>query len=78
MNDVLTRFIASGTLEPKETMPTVAPSMDIQIPSSLERLKTINMFWNYSMVQQNHLKIMHFNRLVQLQIEDWKRSVRED
>ena len=38
MNDVLTRFIASGTLEPKETMPTVAPSMDIQIPSSLERL----------------------------------------
>ena len=38
MNDVLTRFIASGSLEPKETMPTVAPSMDIQIPSSLERL----------------------------------------
>ena len=38
LNDVLTRFISSGTLEPKETMPTVAPSMDIQIPSSLERL----------------------------------------
>ena len=34
----LTRFISSGTLEPKDTMPTVAPSMDIQIPSSLERL----------------------------------------
>ena len=38
LNDVLTRFISSGTLEPKDTMPTVAPSMDIQIPSSLERL----------------------------------------
>ena len=38
LNDVLTRFISSGTLEPKETVPTVAPSMDIQIPSSLERL----------------------------------------
>ena len=38
LNDVLTRFISSGTLEPKDTLPTVAPSMDIQIPSSLERL----------------------------------------
>ena len=38
LNDVLTRFISSGTLAPKDTMPTVAPSMDIQIPSSLERL----------------------------------------
>ena len=25
-------------MEPKETIPSVAPSMDIQIPSSLERL----------------------------------------
>ena len=32
------RFIDSGILEPKETHPSVAPSMDIQIPSSLERL----------------------------------------
>ena len=38
VNDVLTRFISSGKLEPKETIPSVAPSMDIQIPSSLERL----------------------------------------
>ena len=37
-NDVLTRFISTGMLEPKETMKTIAPSMDIQIPSSLERL----------------------------------------
>ena len=38
VNDVLTRFISSGNLEPRETIPSVAPSMDIQIPSSLERL----------------------------------------
>ena len=38
VNDVLTRFISTGKLEPKETIPSVAPSMDIQIPSSLERL----------------------------------------
>lgn len=37
-NDVLTRFISTGLLEPKETIKTIAPSMDIQIPSSLERL----------------------------------------
>ena len=38
VNDVLKRFIDSGTLEPQTTQPSVAPSMDIQIPSSLERL----------------------------------------
>ena len=38
VNNVLTRFITSGKLEPRETIPSVAPSMDIQIPSSLERL----------------------------------------
>mgnify|MGYP001196270133 CR=1 FL=1 len=38
INDVLKRFIDTGILEPKETHPSVAPSMDIQIPSSLERL----------------------------------------
>jgi len=38
INDVLKRFIDSGALEPKDTHPSVAPSMDIQIPSSLERL----------------------------------------
>ena len=38
VNNVLTRFISSGKLEPRQTIPSVAPSMDIQIPSSLERL----------------------------------------
>ena len=38
VNDVLRRFIDTGELLPQETLPSVAPSMDIQIPSSLERL----------------------------------------
>ena len=38
VNDVLRRFIDGGVLEPLVTEPSVAPSMDIQIPSSLERL----------------------------------------
>ena len=38
INDVLRRFIESGVLEPQKTQPTLSPSMDIQIPSSLERL----------------------------------------
>ena len=38
VNDVLKRFIDSGIQEPQTTQPSVAPSMDIQIPSSLERL----------------------------------------
>ena len=38
VNDVLRRFIETGELLPQETLPSVAPSMDIQIPSSLERL----------------------------------------
>ena len=38
VNDVLRRFIDGGVLEPLVTQPSVAPSMDIQIPSSLERL----------------------------------------
>ena len=38
VNDVLRRFIDGGVLEPHVTQPSVAPSMDIQIPSSLERL----------------------------------------
>ena len=38
VNDVLKRFIDTGTLKPFITKPSVAPSMDIQIPSSLERL----------------------------------------
>ena len=38
VNDVLRRFIETGELAPEKTLPSVAPSMDIQIPSSLERL----------------------------------------
>ena len=38
INDVLRRFIESGVLEPQKTQPSLSPSMDIQIPSSLERL----------------------------------------
>ena len=38
VNDVLRRFFDTGELLPQETLPSVAPSMDIQIPSSLERL----------------------------------------
>lgn len=38
VNDVLRRFIDAGELAPEKTLPSVAPSMDIQIPSSLERL----------------------------------------
>ena len=38
VNDVLKRFTDTGTLEPLITKPSVAPRMDIQIPSSLERL----------------------------------------
>jgi len=37
-NNVLTRFINTGKLEPFETVSSIAPSMDIQLPSSLERL----------------------------------------
>ena len=37
-NNVLTRFIQTGKLEPFQTMESLAPSMDIQLPSSLERL----------------------------------------
>ena len=37
-DDVLRRFIETGELAPEETSPSVAPSMDIQIPSSLESL----------------------------------------
>ena len=38
INDVLRRFIESGVLQPNITQPSLSPSMDIQIPSSLERL----------------------------------------
>ncbi len=37
-NDVLARLIATGRLEATEVVPTLSPSMDIQISSNLERL----------------------------------------
>ncbi len=37
-NDILTRFFATGVLERGEVVPTISPSMDIQVSSNLERL----------------------------------------
>jgi threonine synthase len=38
VNDILTRTIATGTYEPREVVPTSAPSMDIQVASNFERV----------------------------------------
>ena len=37
-NDILTRFFAGGTMTLDEVVPTLSPSMDIQVSSNLERL----------------------------------------
>jgi threonine synthase len=37
-NDILTRFFAGGTMETVPVVPTLSPSMDIQISSNFERL----------------------------------------
>ena len=37
-NDILTRLIHTGTMTAEEVVPTLSPSMDIQISSNLERL----------------------------------------
>ena len=37
-NDILTRFFESGTMSIKPVVPTLSPSMDIQISSNFERL----------------------------------------
>jgi threonine synthase len=37
-NDILTRFITSGDMSAREVVPTVSPSMDIQVSSNFERL----------------------------------------
>ena len=37
-NDILARFFASGTMSAAPVMPTLSPSMDIQISSNFERL----------------------------------------
>ena len=38
VNDILTRFFAGAHLEIREVVPTMSPSMDIQVSSNLERL----------------------------------------
>ena len=37
-NDILTRFFQTGKMEISQVMPTLSPSMDIQVSSNLERL----------------------------------------
>jgi threonine synthase len=37
-NDILTRFFTTGTMQVGEVVPTLSPSMDIQVSSNLERL----------------------------------------
>jgi len=37
-NDILTRFFESGSMETRGVVPTISPSMDIQISSNFERL----------------------------------------
>ncbi len=37
-NDVLTRFFETGALQANEVVPTLSPSMDIQVSSNFERL----------------------------------------
>ena len=38
VNDILTRFFDSARLEIRQVLPTMSPSMDIQVSSNLERL----------------------------------------
>jgi threonine synthase len=37
-NDILTRFFRTGTMDIRGVVPTLSPSMDIQVSSNLERL----------------------------------------
>lgn len=37
-NDILTRWLETGRLQMEEVVPTISPSMDIQVSSNLERL----------------------------------------
>jgi threonine synthase len=38
VNDILARTLATGGYEPREVMPTMSPSMDIQVASNFERI----------------------------------------
>ncbi len=46
-NDILTRFFRSGTMAVEEVVPTLSPSMDIQVSSNFERLL-------FELVEQDH------------------------
>ena len=37
-NDILARFLTTGAMTARSVQPTIAPSMDIQVPSNFERL----------------------------------------
>ncbi len=37
-NDILTRFVAGGDMSTRDVVPTLSPSMDIQVSSNFERL----------------------------------------
>jgi threonine synthase len=37
-NDIIARWVTSGSLVTEEVMPTISPAMDIQVSSNLERL----------------------------------------
>ncbi|MEE2760656.1 MAG: threonine synthase [Pseudomonadota bacterium] len=37
-NDILTRYLENGVMEMRDVVPTVSPSMDIQVSSNFERL----------------------------------------
>jgi threonine synthase len=37
-NDILARTLATGTYEPRAVVPTISPSMDIQVASNFERI----------------------------------------
>ncbi|MGA1440700.1 MAG: threonine synthase, partial [Ilumatobacteraceae bacterium] len=37
-NDILTRFIGQGDMSTRDVVPTISPSMDIQVSSNFERL----------------------------------------
>ena len=72
VNDVLNRFISSGTLEPQTTQPSIAPSMDIQIPSSLERLvfdlegNTLSLYDSLAKTQKFNLSTDSIRKLQQV------------
>ena len=66
-NDVLTRFIHSGKLQPQNTFESVAPSMDIQLPSSLERL--IYDLYNDPYLNDSFYNSLHQNGEATLSVE---------